>query len=311
MTDRVPINPSSEAGGPDVLTDTITNLNTASLSPTAEAQRFKIGFGGDGVFIDVSAATPLPVSGTQLTTLHTDLAALLTELAQKLEPSDLNLLATAAKQDVAHADLGAILAKLSADPATQTTLAAVLAKLSSDPATQTTLASILTKLTTSATAPLAIRVSDGTAYLTLATVSDRLQVDVGGSLPPGTNNIGDVDVLTLPSLPAGSNAIGTVAVPVPSDQVGTLTDGRKIVAAAGTAEAIRSSLACKWVTVTALISNTQQVNVGGSGVLATAGGSTGTPLLSGEAITIPVSNANLVFVDARVSTEGVSFTVGT
>jgi hypothetical protein len=31
------------------------------------------------------------------------------------------------------------------------------------------------------------------------------------SLPAGTNNIGDVDVLTLPSLPAGSNAIGKLA----------------------------------------------------------------------------------------------------
>jgi hypothetical protein len=311
MADRVNINPSTEEGGPDVLTDTITNLNAASLAPPAEAQRSKIGFGGDAVFIDVSAATPLPVTGTQLTTLHTDLAALLTELAQKLEPSDLNLLATAAKQDVAHADLGAILAKLSADPATQTTLAAVLAKLSSDPATQTTLASVLTKLTTTAGSPLVVRLSDGSAYLNLATTSDRLKVDVGGSLPAGTNNIGDVDVLTLPSLPAGSNAIGTVAVPVPSDQVGTLTDGRKTVAAAGTAEAIRSSLACKWVTVTALTSNTQQVNVGGSGVLATVGGSTGTPLFAGGSTTIPVDNANKVFVDARVSTEGVSFTVGT
>ena len=39
--------------------------------------------------------------------------------------------------------LASILAKLSDDPATQTTLAAVLAKLSSDPATQTTLAAVL------------------------------------------------------------------------------------------------------------------------------------------------------------------------
>lgn len=46
-------------------------------------------------------------------------------------------------------NLAAILAKLSSDPATQTTLAAVLAKLSSDPATQTTLAAILTKLNAS------------------------------------------------------------------------------------------------------------------------------------------------------------------
>lgn len=46
-------------------------------------------------------------------------------------------------------DTDAILAKLSSDPATQTTLAAILAKLSSDPATQTTLAAILTKLNAS------------------------------------------------------------------------------------------------------------------------------------------------------------------
>lgn len=40
----------------------------------------------------------------------------------------------------------AILAKLTSDPATQTTLAAVLAKLSADPATQTTLAAVLAAL---------------------------------------------------------------------------------------------------------------------------------------------------------------------
>lgn len=42
--------------------------------------------------------------------------------------------------------------------------------------------------------------------------SKDLQVDVV-SLPPlpaGTNNIGDVDVLSLPSLPAGANTIGTI-----------------------------------------------------------------------------------------------------
>ncbi|MCC6188204.1 MAG: hypothetical protein IT318_04190 [Anaerolineales bacterium] len=39
----------------------------------------------------------------------------------------------------------------------------------------------------------------------------QLQVDVVGALPAGTNNIGDVDVLTLPALPAGTNAIGKLA----------------------------------------------------------------------------------------------------
>lgn len=105
---------------------------------------------------------------------------------------------------------------------------------------------------------------------------------------------------------------GTVAVSIAAaaDVAGTLTDGRKTVAAAGTAEAIRASLACKWVTVTALLTNTTQVNVGGSGALATLGASTGTPLLAGGSVTIPTSNANLVFVDARTTGEGVSFTVG-
>lgn len=54
-------------------------------------------------------------------------------------------LATAAKQDQIKSAIDDVVAKLSSDPATQTTLAAVLAKLSSDPATQTTLAAILAK----------------------------------------------------------------------------------------------------------------------------------------------------------------------
>jgi hypothetical protein len=166
MADRVNINPSTEAGGPDVLTDTVTSLNGSTLSPPAEAQRSKIIHGGDGTGLDVTPANPFPVTDAALAQLHTDLAAILSESLQKLEPSDLNLLATAAKQDVVHADLGAILAKL----------------------------------TTTAGAPLAIRVSDGSAYLTLATVSDRLKVDVGGSLPAGTASIGRVttDVGTGP-----------------------------------------------------------------------------------------------------------------
>lgn len=40
----------------------------------------------------------------------------------------------------------------------------------------------------------------------------EMQVDVVGALPAGTNNIGDVDVLTLPSIPAGNNNIGDVDV---------------------------------------------------------------------------------------------------
>ncbi len=70
-----------------------------------------------------------------------------------IDITDTTLLSTAAKQDVEHADLVAILDKLSADPATQTTLAAVLAKLIVAPSTEAkqdvgnaVLADILTKM---------------------------------------------------------------------------------------------------------------------------------------------------------------------
>lgn len=106
--------------------------------------------------------------------------------------------------------------------------------------------------TNSATNPLAVRQSDGSAYVTpsqehvtaasphsnrlsdgtafydatktgqlpTALVGGRLDVNVGAALPAGTNNIGDVDVLSLPaatvagaaSLPAGTNNIGDVDV---------------------------------------------------------------------------------------------------
>lgn len=42
--------------------------------------------------------------------------------------------------------------------------------------------------------------------------NNRLNSALTAALPAGTNNIGDVDVLTLPSLPAGTNNIGDVDV---------------------------------------------------------------------------------------------------
>lgn len=51
-------------------------------------------------------------------------------------------------------------------------------------------------------------------------------VTVGSALPAGTNNIGDVDVLTLPALPAGTNNIGDVDVlTLPALPAGTNTIG--------------------------------------------------------------------------------------
>jgi len=43
-------------------------------------------------------------------------------------------------------------------------------------------------------------------------VLDAIAASVAGATPAGTNNIGDVDVLTLPSIPAGTNNIGDVDI---------------------------------------------------------------------------------------------------
>jgi hypothetical protein len=62
-------------------------------------------------------------------------------------------------------------------------------------------------------------------------------VTVGAALPAGTNNIGDVDVLTLPALPAGTNNIGDVDVlTLPALPAGTNNIGDVDIAsiAAGT-----------------------------------------------------------------------------
>jgi len=83
-----------------------------------------------------------------------------------------------------------------------------------------------------AATPLSARLSDGSAFYNGATETTvnaiktaveiidnaiagaEMQVDVITlpALPAGSNNIGDVDVLSLPALPAGSNNIGDVDV---------------------------------------------------------------------------------------------------
>lgn len=86
---------------------------------------------GNGLLSDIVVNTNDAATETTLAALNTKIPA---------AP------ATAGNQTTGNGTLASILAKISADPSTETTLAAILAKLSSDPATQTTLAAVLTKL---------------------------------------------------------------------------------------------------------------------------------------------------------------------
>ena len=58
----------------------------------------------------------------------------------------------------------------------------------------------------------AILWEDAADTMRAVSTAKPLPVVQTGALPAGTNNIGDVDVLTLPALPAGTNNIGDVDV---------------------------------------------------------------------------------------------------
>ena len=54
--------------GDVISTDEITTLNGVAIVTGEKAQRFKVGFGSDGLLRDVDATNPLPVVKCQLTT---------------------------------------------------------------------------------------------------------------------------------------------------------------------------------------------------------------------------------------------------
>lgn len=75
-----------------------------------------------------------------------------------------------------------------------------------------------------------IKIIDGTTDGTTGMKVDAsgfAQVKVAAALPAGSNNIGDVDVLSLPALPSGSNTIGDVTVSsLPALPTGANTIGK-------------------------------------------------------------------------------------
>lgn len=89
-------------------------------------------------------------------------------------------------------------------------------------------------------------------------------------------------------------------------------DGYKVVTTAGTeVQLTTTSTPCSWVTVIALTSNTSQVSVGDSGVVAATGATErGVPLFAGDSVTLPVNDVSKVYIDSRVNGEGVTYLYG-
>lgn len=94
-----------------------------------------------------------------------------------------------------------------------------------------------------------------------------------------------------------------------------LIDGRKVVAAAGTAEKLAASTAIRSVTITAETDNTGIVVVGDDTVVAALATRRGTPLNAGDSMTLEaardaVDDLNQVWLDATVSGDGVTYSAG-
>lgn len=88
----------------------------------------------------------------------------------------------------------------------------------------------------------------------------------------------------------------------------TLDEGRKVVAAAGTAVVLGVSTTIKEVLITSELNNTGVMCVGGSGVIAAESTREGTPLEAGESMRIVTSNLANVYIDSTVNGDGVTYT---
>lgn len=88
----------------------------------------------------------------------------------------------------------------------------------------------------------------------------------------------------------------------------TPVDGRKVVAAAGTAEALSSTtVVVTWIIVTAETNNTGVMTVGASTVVASLTTRRGIPLLAGESMLLEAVDIASIYLDATVTGDGVTY----
>ena len=84
-------------------------------------------------------------------------------------------------------------------------------------------------------------------------------------------------------------------------------DGRKVVAAAGTAQALDTSQEITEIIVTAETDNTGVIVVGSSSVVAALATRRGTPLNAGQSVVVADDNIDQIFIDATVTGDGVTY----
>lgn len=222
MTDNVTVSNSAISDNPDI------PVRTTQTADNKHIQHMRLDIGDGAAESLVSDLNPLPVSGT----VTLDSAGLATE----------------AKQTVGNTSLSNLDAKTTACNTGAVTISTAL------PAGNNNIGDIDV-----ATLPNVTLASQANPFSSAIPVSDNggsITVDgtvtIGTALPAGTNNIGDVDVLTLPSVTLASQANPfSSAIPV-SDNGGSITvDGTVAATQSGTwsvATATYSSSAVSSVT---------------------------------------------------------------
>jgi len=90
--------------------------------------------------------------------------------------------------------------------------------------------------------------------------------------------------------------------------ISVVGEGRKVVAAAGTAVALASDTQCQKVDIQAELDNVGVICVGGSGVIAAAATREGIALEKKETYSLEIDNLSKVYIDSEQNGEGVTFT---
>jgi len=127
--------------------------------------------------------------------------------------------------------------------------------------------------------------------------SGNVQVEITNPSIAGTAGSPNANVISVQGITSGTTLPVTAAV------ASSIGGSSKTVTTAGTQVALAASTSCSRVIITALVTNTGVIWVGGSDVAA----GVGKPLVPLQDIEIRVDNLADIWIDSTVNGEGVSF----
>lgn len=118
----------------------------------------------------------------------------------------------------------------------------------------------------------------------------------------------DASAAAIPGDTVHGLSVDVTRIPGVGHDVTAISDGRAVVATAGTRVPLAASTAVKHAIITALETNVGVIRVGGATVAAgPAGSERGIPLRARDSVSLPCDNLADIKIDATVSGEGVEY----